>query len=196
MIIHSTYQIERIFVSCILFQMGLIYISDELSTPDRATYPYRALNSPSNQIGLVIFYFFLCYIWNYKQHLVFKSASNPKFPIETRSHTSPKEATWCCQYRQQQQQVFIYILCIYFVVYVYTLNFFESCFAFAAEIMETREASPAHFLIKIESFSLFDTCGIDKYETKEFVAGEYKWFVRVYRTFTMYKSLFYYEINN
>ncbi|EYU41017.1 hypothetical protein MIMGU_mgv1a019484mg [Erythranthe guttata] len=36
--------------------------------------------------------------------------------------------------------------------------------------METREASPAHFLFTIESFSLLENCGIDKYETKEFVA--------------------------
>ncbi|XP_012833025.1 PREDICTED: MATH domain and coiled-coil domain-containing protein At3g58270-like [Erythranthe guttata] len=41
--------------------------------------------------------------------------------------------------------------------------------------METREAPLAHFLIKIESFSLLGTFGIDKYETREFVAGDYKW---------------------
>ncbi|KAL7106180.1 hypothetical protein ACP275_07G095700 [Erythranthe tilingii] len=38
--------------------------------------------------------------------------------------------------------------------------------------METREASPTHSLVKIESFY---KSGIEKYETKEFVAGEYKW---------------------
>ncbi|KAL8048897.1 hypothetical protein ABFX02_07G096900 [Erythranthe guttata] len=43
--------------------------------------------------------------------------------------------------------------------------------------METREASPTHFLIKIESFY---KSGIDKYETKEFVAGEYKWRLIIY----------------
>ncbi|EYU25573.1 hypothetical protein MIMGU_mgv1a026457mg, partial [Erythranthe guttata] len=41
--------------------------------------------------------------------------------------------------------------------------------------METREVPSAHFLIKIESFSLFDKYKINKYETSEFVAGEYKW---------------------
>ncbi|KAL8048881.1 hypothetical protein ABFX02_07G096000 [Erythranthe guttata] len=45
--------------------------------------------------------------------------------------------------------------------------------------METREASPSHFLIKIESFY---NNGIDKYETKEFVAGEYKWKLIIYPT--------------
>ncbi|EYU25596.1 hypothetical protein MIMGU_mgv1a020961mg, partial [Erythranthe guttata] len=40
--------------------------------------------------------------------------------------------------------------------------------------METREVPSAHFLIKIESFSLFDKYKINKYETSEFVAGEYK----------------------
>ncbi|KAL3641554.1 hypothetical protein CASFOL_012369 [Castilleja foliolosa] len=40
--------------------------------------------------------------------------------------------------------------------------------------METREASPAHFLIKIDSFSLFGKHGIDKFETKEFQSGDYK----------------------
>ncbi|EYU41007.1 hypothetical protein MIMGU_mgv1a018766mg, partial [Erythranthe guttata] len=42
---------------------------------------------------------------------------------------------------------------------------------------ETREASPANFLIKIESFY---KCGIHKYETKEFAAGEYKWRLIIY----------------
>ncbi|EYU41031.1 hypothetical protein MIMGU_mgv1a026270mg, partial [Erythranthe guttata] len=46
--------------------------------------------------------------------------------------------------------------------------------------METREVSPAHFVIKIESFSLLDKCGIKKYETNEFVAGEYKWKLIIY----------------
>ncbi|XP_012833004.1 PREDICTED: ubiquitin carboxyl-terminal hydrolase 12-like [Erythranthe guttata] len=46
--------------------------------------------------------------------------------------------------------------------------------------METREAPPAHLLIKIESFSLLGTCGIDKYETREFVAGDYKWKLIIY----------------
>ncbi|EYU25587.1 hypothetical protein MIMGU_mgv1a020086mg, partial [Erythranthe guttata] len=41
--------------------------------------------------------------------------------------------------------------------------------------METREVPSAHFLIKIKSFSLFDKYKINKYETSEFVAGEYKW---------------------
>ncbi|EYU25548.1 hypothetical protein MIMGU_mgv1a025254mg, partial [Erythranthe guttata] len=41
--------------------------------------------------------------------------------------------------------------------------------------METREVPSAHFLIQIESFSLFDKYKINKYETSEFVAGEYKW---------------------
>ncbi|KAL9162537.1 hypothetical protein ABFS82_07G096400 [Erythranthe guttata] len=36
--------------------------------------------------------------------------------------------------------------------------------------METREIPPAHFLIKIESFSL-----LDSYETKKFAAGGYDW---------------------
>ncbi|EYU41019.1 hypothetical protein MIMGU_mgv1a021157mg, partial [Erythranthe guttata] len=46
--------------------------------------------------------------------------------------------------------------------------------------METREATPAHFLIKIESFSLLEKCGIDKYETKVFAAGEYNWRLIIY----------------
>ncbi|KAL7145562.1 hypothetical protein ABFS83_07G092600 [Erythranthe nasuta] len=46
--------------------------------------------------------------------------------------------------------------------------------------MEIREASPAHFLIKIDSFCLLEKCGIDKYETKEFAAGGYKWKLIIY----------------
>ncbi|KAL6566800.1 hypothetical protein OROMI_015204 [Orobanche minor] len=46
--------------------------------------------------------------------------------------------------------------------------------------METRDASPAHLLIKIESFSLLDECGVDKYETRDFSAGNYKWRLIIY----------------
>ncbi|GFQ06905.1 ubiquitin carboxyl-terminal hydrolase 12, partial [Phtheirospermum japonicum] len=46
--------------------------------------------------------------------------------------------------------------------------------------IETREAPPAHFLIKIESFSLIDNHGIDKYETKEVLDGDYKWILIIY----------------
>ncbi|KAL6566798.1 hypothetical protein OROMI_015202 [Orobanche minor] len=46
--------------------------------------------------------------------------------------------------------------------------------------MEKREASPAHLLIKMESFSLFRKSGVDKYETKEFAAGNYKWRLIIY----------------
>ncbi|KAL3824138.1 hypothetical protein ACJIZ3_020167 [Penstemon smallii] len=41
--------------------------------------------------------------------------------------------------------------------------------------VETREASPSHFLFKIKSFSLLSQNGIDKYESTEFSAGDYKW---------------------
>ncbi|KAL7097852.1 hypothetical protein ACP275_10G169500 [Erythranthe tilingii] len=47
-------------------------------------------------------------------------------------------------------------------------------------IMETREVSPTQFLTKIESFSLFFEYGIDKYETREFEAGDYKWRLVIY----------------
>ncbi|EYU23182.1 hypothetical protein MIMGU_mgv1a024809mg [Erythranthe guttata] len=46
--------------------------------------------------------------------------------------------------------------------------------------METREVPPAHFLFKIKSFSLLESCGIQKYETKEFVAGNHKWRLIIY----------------
>ncbi|EYU25543.1 hypothetical protein MIMGU_mgv1a017675mg [Erythranthe guttata] len=39
--------------------------------------------------------------------------------------------------------------------------------------METTEVPSAHFLIKIESFSLFDKYKINKYETSEFVDSDY-----------------------
>ncbi|EYU25545.1 hypothetical protein MIMGU_mgv1a024587mg [Erythranthe guttata] len=41
--------------------------------------------------------------------------------------------------------------------------------------LNTREAPPSHFMIKIESFFVLEKYGIKKYETKEFVAGDYKW---------------------
>ncbi|KAK6116756.1 hypothetical protein DH2020_049489 [Rehmannia glutinosa] len=45
---------------------------------------------------------------------------------------------------------------------------------------ETRDASPAHLLVKIESFSLLSECGLEKYESREFVAGDYKWRLIIY----------------
>ncbi|KAL3641545.1 hypothetical protein CASFOL_012360 [Castilleja foliolosa] len=46
--------------------------------------------------------------------------------------------------------------------------------------LETREASPAHSLIKIDSFSLLEKRGISKVETREFTAGKYKWKLVIY----------------
>ncbi|KAL3627651.1 hypothetical protein CASFOL_029014 [Castilleja foliolosa] len=46
--------------------------------------------------------------------------------------------------------------------------------------LETREASPAHFLIKIDSFSLLDKHGIQRLETRESMAGGYKWRLVIY----------------
>ncbi|KAK6116757.1 hypothetical protein DH2020_049490 [Rehmannia glutinosa] len=46
--------------------------------------------------------------------------------------------------------------------------------------METRDASPAHFLIRIESFPLLSKYGIKEYESREFVAGDYKWKIELY----------------
>ncbi|KAG8363022.1 hypothetical protein BUALT_BualtUnG0012800 [Buddleja alternifolia] len=46
--------------------------------------------------------------------------------------------------------------------------------------METREASPSHFLFRIESFSMLDKYGTERYESGEFVADDYKWKLIVY----------------
>ncbi|XP_012847542.1 PREDICTED: MATH domain and coiled-coil domain-containing protein At1g31390-like [Erythranthe guttata] len=61
-------------------------------------------------------------------------------------------------------------------LFIYLFNFF----LIVEKILETRDASPAHFLTKIESFSLFSHYGIDKYETREFEAGDYKWRLIIY----------------
>ncbi|KAL7098105.1 hypothetical protein ACP275_10G184600 [Erythranthe tilingii] len=45
-------------------------------------------------------------------------------------------------------------------------------------IVETR--LEPHFLTKIQSFSLFSYYGIDRYETKEFTSGDYKWRLILY----------------
>ncbi|CAA0833286.1 TRAF-like family protein, partial [Striga hermonthica] len=47
-------------------------------------------------------------------------------------------------------------------------------------IMETREASPAHLLIKIQSFSLLEKHGIKKFDTTKFESGGYKWKLIIY----------------
>ncbi|KAL3641577.1 hypothetical protein CASFOL_012392 [Castilleja foliolosa] len=47
--------------------------------------------------------------------------------------------------------------------------------------LETREASPANFIFKIDSFSLLDKHEINKLETREFeAAGDYKWRLVIY----------------
>ncbi|GFQ07140.1 ubiquitin carboxyl-terminal hydrolase 13 [Phtheirospermum japonicum] len=43
-----------------------------------------------------------------------------------------------------------------------------------------RKAPPAHYLVEIDSFSLFDELGIEKYETRAFEVGGYKWKIKVY----------------
>lgn len=40
---------------------------------------------------------------------------------------------------------------------------------------EIREASAAHYLLKIESFSFLSNSGIEQFESNEFEAGGYKW---------------------
>ncbi|KAL9154723.1 hypothetical protein ABFS82_10G134800 [Erythranthe guttata] len=47
-------------------------------------------------------------------------------------------------------------------------------------IVETRDFSPTHFMTKIESFSLLSVYDIEKYETREFEAGDYKWRLVIY----------------
>ncbi|XP_017240928.1 MATH domain and coiled-coil domain-containing protein At3g58360-like [Daucus carota subsp. sativus] len=42
-------------------------------------------------------------------------------------------------------------------------------------LRERRGISPAHYLFKIEGFSLFSKNGLDKISSKTFKAGEYKW---------------------
>ncbi|KAH0656095.1 hypothetical protein KY285_030977 [Solanum tuberosum] len=51
----------------------------------------------------------------------------------------------------------------------------------AAELMmEIRDASPTHYSLKIESFSLLSESGIDKFESNVFNAGGYKWKMIIY----------------
>ncbi|XP_060189927.1 uncharacterized protein LOC132618961 isoform X3 [Lycium barbarum] len=46
--------------------------------------------------------------------------------------------------------------------------------------VEVRVASPAHYLLKIESFSLLLESGVEKFESNEFEAGGYKWKMIIY----------------
>ncbi|KAL9155137.1 hypothetical protein ABFS82_10G162800 [Erythranthe guttata] len=47
-------------------------------------------------------------------------------------------------------------------------------------MVETRDASPAHFATKLNSFSLLSKYGIHKYESRKFVAGDYNWRLIIY----------------
>ncbi|XP_049414551.1 ubiquitin C-terminal hydrolase 13-like [Solanum stenotomum] len=46
--------------------------------------------------------------------------------------------------------------------------------------VEVRDASPGHYLLKIESFSLLSESGIDKFESNEFEAAGHKWKMIIY----------------
>ncbi|KAH6817957.1 hypothetical protein C2S51_001560 [Perilla frutescens var. frutescens] len=46
--------------------------------------------------------------------------------------------------------------------------------------VETREAPPSDFLMKIESFSLLSEYGIGEYESREFEGGDFKWKLMIY----------------
>ncbi|XP_059281911.1 BTB/POZ and MATH domain-containing protein 2-like isoform X2 [Lycium ferocissimum] len=46
--------------------------------------------------------------------------------------------------------------------------------------VEVRVASPAHYLLQIESFSLLSESGVEKFESNEFEAGGYKWKMIIY----------------
>ncbi|XP_059285076.1 uncharacterized protein LOC132038422 [Lycium ferocissimum] len=46
--------------------------------------------------------------------------------------------------------------------------------------VEVRAASPAHYLLKIESFSLLSESGVEKFESNEFETGGYKWKMIIY----------------
>ncbi|KAG8363023.1 hypothetical protein BUALT_BualtUnG0012900 [Buddleja alternifolia] len=48
--------------------------------------------------------------------------------------------------------------------------------------METSEVSPSHVLFRIESFSMLDKYGTEKYESGEFMADHYKWKLIVFPT--------------
>lgn len=50
---------------------------------------------------------------------------------------------------------------------------------FIAEVATSisEAAAPCHYILKIQSFSLLAKSGIDKYESAEFEAGGYKWYI-------------------
>ncbi|KAL8048882.1 hypothetical protein ABFX02_07G096100 [Erythranthe guttata] len=67
---------------------------------------------------------------------------------------------------------FFLFFILFFIFFICNINYINILLLFEVTIMETREASPTHFLIKTESFY---KSGMDKFETNEFVAGDYKW---------------------
>lgn len=53
----------------------------------------------------------------------------------------------------------------------------EICFVGIRRI--TRDFPPAHFLFKVEAFSLLAKTGVEKYESDAFEASGYKWCVHI-----------------
>nr|XP_009764686.1 PREDICTED: uncharacterized protein LOC104216367 [Nicotiana sylvestris] len=56
----------------------------------------------------------------------------------------------------------------------------EGCAIWAEAIVEVREASPTHYKLRIESFSLLSESGIEKFESNEFEACGHKWKLIIY----------------
>lgn len=51
---------------------------------------------------------------------------------------------------------------------------------FAGVLRTIRDAQPAHYLFKIESFSILSEEKIEKYESDDFEVGGYKWYLLFY----------------
>ncbi|WOG94656.1 hypothetical protein DCAR_0313953 [Daucus carota subsp. sativus] len=48
---------------------------------------------------------------------------------------------------------------------------------------ETRDRPPSHYVLKLESFSLFSANGVDHIESNSFQVGDHKWYLLFFRLF-------------
>ncbi|KAI6672620.1 hypothetical protein NL676_000526 [Syzygium grande] len=53
---------------------------------------------------------------------------------------------------------------------------------------QLRDVAPAHFVLKIKSFSLFTMNNMEKYESGDFEAGGYKWKLILYPSIGLNKG--------
>jgi hypothetical protein len=76
-----------------------------------------------------------------------------------------------------ESEIFAYSMCVFFfLLHVYSICFTYCKNKIAGISRSVVEASPAYYIMKIQSFSLLTNNSIERYESGKFEAGGHKWY--------------------